>query len=148
VKWFSPARPSVCGYTFGPHHYRKDGHWYLGASPQRRPIQCTVRFPATQDHKIVGIGHDMSFSIAVFWRGVLTVRVAASYPVTRIVRGRSMRQRRPAACAQTGCFAGVPREWWVAVRGDRSFFRAARKGCGISGRDESCGWNRVAMKKR
>ena len=21
------------GYTFGPHCYRKDGHWYLGASP-------------------------------------------------------------------------------------------------------------------
>jgi hypothetical protein len=21
------------GYTFGPQHYRKDGHWYLGASP-------------------------------------------------------------------------------------------------------------------
>jgi RNA-directed DNA polymerase len=21
------------GYTFGPHRYRKDGHWYLGASP-------------------------------------------------------------------------------------------------------------------
>jgi hypothetical protein len=20
------------GYTFGPHHHRKDGHWYLGAS--------------------------------------------------------------------------------------------------------------------
>jgi hypothetical protein len=21
------------GYSFGPHHYRKDGHWYLGAKP-------------------------------------------------------------------------------------------------------------------
>src|SRR5215831_17282706 len=21
------------GYTFGPHRYKKDGHWYLGASP-------------------------------------------------------------------------------------------------------------------
>ena len=27
------------GYTFGPHHYRKDGHWYLGASPSKRSIQ-------------------------------------------------------------------------------------------------------------
>ncbi len=27
------------GYTFGPHHYRKDGHWYLGASPSRKSIQ-------------------------------------------------------------------------------------------------------------
>jgi RNA-directed DNA polymerase len=26
------------GYTFGPHHYRKDGHWYLGASPSKRSI--------------------------------------------------------------------------------------------------------------
>ena len=27
------------GYTFGPHHYRKDGHWYLGASPSRKSVQ-------------------------------------------------------------------------------------------------------------
>jgi RNA-directed DNA polymerase len=26
------------GYTFGPHHYRKDGHWYLGASPSKRSV--------------------------------------------------------------------------------------------------------------
>jgi RNA-directed DNA polymerase len=26
------------GYTFGPHHYRKDGHWYLGASPSRKSV--------------------------------------------------------------------------------------------------------------
>jgi RNA-directed DNA polymerase len=27
------------GYTFGPYHYRKDGHWYLGASPSKKSIQ-------------------------------------------------------------------------------------------------------------
>ena len=27
------------GYTFGPHHYRKDGHWYLGASPSQKSVQ-------------------------------------------------------------------------------------------------------------
>ena len=27
------------GYRFGPHRYRKDGHWYLGASPSRRSVQ-------------------------------------------------------------------------------------------------------------
>jgi RNA-directed DNA polymerase len=27
------------GYSFGPHHYRKDGHWYLGASPSPRSVQ-------------------------------------------------------------------------------------------------------------
>src|ERR687898_19630 len=27
------------GYTFGPHWFRKDGHWYLGASPSRKSIQ-------------------------------------------------------------------------------------------------------------
>lgn len=27
------------GYAFGPHHYRKDGHWYLGASPSRKSVQ-------------------------------------------------------------------------------------------------------------
>ena len=27
------------GYSFGPHHYRKDGHWYLGASPSPKSVQ-------------------------------------------------------------------------------------------------------------
>jgi len=26
------------GYAFGPHHYRKDGHWYLGASPSQKSV--------------------------------------------------------------------------------------------------------------
>jgi len=26
------------GYAFGPHHYRKDGHWYLGASPSKKSL--------------------------------------------------------------------------------------------------------------
>ena len=26
------------GYTFGPHRYRKDGHWYLGASPSKKSV--------------------------------------------------------------------------------------------------------------
>ena len=27
------------GYTFGPAYFRKDGHWYLGASPSRKSVQ-------------------------------------------------------------------------------------------------------------
>jgi len=27
------------GYSFGPHRYRKDGHWYLGASPSQKSVQ-------------------------------------------------------------------------------------------------------------
>src|SRR4051794_8535321 len=27
------------GYTFGSQRYRKDGHWYLGASPSKRSVQ-------------------------------------------------------------------------------------------------------------
>ena len=27
------------GYTFGPMHYRKDGHWYLGAAPAAKAVQ-------------------------------------------------------------------------------------------------------------
>ena len=27
------------GYSFGPHRYRKNGHWYLGASPSRKSVQ-------------------------------------------------------------------------------------------------------------
>jgi RNA-directed DNA polymerase len=26
------------GYTFGPHRYKKDGHWYLGASPSNKAV--------------------------------------------------------------------------------------------------------------
>jgi RNA-directed DNA polymerase len=26
------------GYTFGPHRYRKDGHWYLGAGPSKKSV--------------------------------------------------------------------------------------------------------------
>jgi len=26
------------GYTFGPHRYKKDGRWYLGASPSKRAV--------------------------------------------------------------------------------------------------------------
>ncbi len=26
-------------HPFGPHHYRKDGHWYLGASPSKKSVQ-------------------------------------------------------------------------------------------------------------
>jgi RNA-directed DNA polymerase len=26
------------GYTFGPMHYRKDGHWYLGARPAQKAV--------------------------------------------------------------------------------------------------------------
>jgi len=27
------------GYTFGPQRFRKDGHWYLGASPSKKSVQ-------------------------------------------------------------------------------------------------------------
>jgi RNA-directed DNA polymerase len=27
------------GYTFGPHRYKKDGHWYLGTSPSKKSIK-------------------------------------------------------------------------------------------------------------
>jgi len=30
---------SFLGYSFGPHRYRKDGHWYLGASPSKKSVQ-------------------------------------------------------------------------------------------------------------
>lgn len=32
------------GYSFGPHHYRKDGHWYLGASPSRKVTAQVVYY--------------------------------------------------------------------------------------------------------
>ena len=27
------------GYTFGPEHHRRDGHWYLSAKPSKKSIQ-------------------------------------------------------------------------------------------------------------
>ena len=27
------------GYSFGPHRFQKDGHWYLGASPSHKSVQ-------------------------------------------------------------------------------------------------------------
>src|SRR6516225_8427582 len=29
---------SFLGYTFGPHRYKKDGRWYLGASPSKKGV--------------------------------------------------------------------------------------------------------------
>jgi RNA-directed DNA polymerase len=31
-------RFAFLGYAFGPHRYRKDGHWYLGASPSPKSV--------------------------------------------------------------------------------------------------------------
>ena len=39
VKDARQERFDFLGYTFGPHHYRKDGHWYLGASPSKKSVQ-------------------------------------------------------------------------------------------------------------
>ena len=33
AEWFD-----FLGYSFGPHYFRKDGHWYLGASPSRKSV--------------------------------------------------------------------------------------------------------------
>jgi RNA-directed DNA polymerase len=38
VKQARTERFDFLGYTFGPHRYRKDGHWYLGASPSKKSI--------------------------------------------------------------------------------------------------------------
>ena len=39
VKNARTERFDFLGYTFGPHRYRKDGHWYLGASPSKKSVQ-------------------------------------------------------------------------------------------------------------
>ncbi len=40
TKWVNAKAESFdfLGYTFGPHRYRKDGHWYLGASPSKKSV--------------------------------------------------------------------------------------------------------------
>jgi RNA-directed DNA polymerase len=39
IKYARKERFDFLGYTFGPHHFRKDGHWYLGASPSKKSVQ-------------------------------------------------------------------------------------------------------------
>jgi RNA-directed DNA polymerase len=38
IKQARRQRFDFLGYTFGPHRYRKDGHWYLGASPSKKSV--------------------------------------------------------------------------------------------------------------
>src|SRR5919107_3775191 len=38
IKEARTERFDFLGYTFGPHRYRKDGHWYLGASPSKKSV--------------------------------------------------------------------------------------------------------------
>jgi RNA-directed DNA polymerase len=38
IKEARRERFDFLGYTFGPHQYRKDGHWYLGASPSKKSV--------------------------------------------------------------------------------------------------------------
>lgn len=39
IKEAREERFDFLGYTFGPHRYKKDGHWYLGASPSKKSIK-------------------------------------------------------------------------------------------------------------
>src|SRR5579875_2502569 len=39
IKQARRERFDFLGYTFGPHRYRKDGPWYLGASPSKKSVQ-------------------------------------------------------------------------------------------------------------
>lgn len=38
IKQASKERFDFLGYTFGPHCFRKDGRWYLGASPSKQSV--------------------------------------------------------------------------------------------------------------
>jgi len=43
------------GYAFGPHHYKANGQWYLGASPSKKSVQRLK----TKVHKLLVPGnHD------------------------------------------------------------------------------------------
>ena len=42
------------GYTFGPHYFRKTGHWYLGVSPSRKSVQ---RFKGKVTELRFAVGH-------------------------------------------------------------------------------------------
>jgi RNA-directed DNA polymerase len=38
IKQARTERFDFLGYTFGPHRFKKDGHWYLGASPSKKSV--------------------------------------------------------------------------------------------------------------
>lgn len=38
IKQARHERFEFLGYSFGPHRFRKDGHWYLGASPSKKSV--------------------------------------------------------------------------------------------------------------
>ncbi len=38
IKQARRERFDFLGYMFGPHRFRKDGHWYLGASPSKKSV--------------------------------------------------------------------------------------------------------------
>ena len=38
IKQARRERFDFLGYRFGPHRFRKDGHWYLGASPSKKSV--------------------------------------------------------------------------------------------------------------
>ena len=39
IKEARRERFDFLGYTYGPHRYKKDGHWYLGASPSKKSVK-------------------------------------------------------------------------------------------------------------
>ena len=39
IKQARRERFDFLGYTFGPHRFRKDGHWYLGAAPAKKAVK-------------------------------------------------------------------------------------------------------------
>jgi RNA-directed DNA polymerase len=39
IKEARTERFDFLGYTFGPHRFKKDGHWYLGASPSKKSVE-------------------------------------------------------------------------------------------------------------
>jgi len=43
IKQARTERFDFLGYTFGPHRFRKDGHWYLGASPSNKSVNRCKR---------------------------------------------------------------------------------------------------------
>lgn len=53
------------GCSFGPHRFRKDGHWYLGASPSKKSVQRELEEPEPQRGELgvaemIGFGHRLA----------------------------------------------------------------------------------------
>ena len=94
------------GYTFGPHRFRKNGHWYLGASPSRKSLaRLKLKVRAILNPSNVGAWPLVRERLNALLRGwssyfcygtrLLAYRAADNYVYKRVVQFLRRRHKVP-----------------------------------------------------